>query len=362
MEIVSLFAGAGGLDLGFKRAGFRVAWANEFDKHICPTFARNFPDVALDSRSIAKIPSEEIPACDGVIGGPPCQSWSRSGSRRGIKDGRGQLFYEYIRVLRDKRPLFFLAENVGGILHQRHAGAWEKILETFREAGYTVRFKLLNANDFGIPQERLRVFIIGYRSDLRMRFEFPQPPEDQPKRTLREAIGDLVHSAEPALANNLSLGDELPVPNHEFWNGGFSSIFMSRNRVRGWDEPGFTVQATGRQAQLHPQAPKMPRIGKDEHEFVAAHRHLYRRLTIRECARLQTFPDDFVFVYRRLEHGYRMVGNAVPPLLGEVLAKVIFQNLIAHRMGRRTCQEHFGKDPGSVQMELAYGDPKSSAP
>ena len=112
MNIISLFSGAGGLDLGFHQAGFNTIWANEYDKEIWETFETNFSNTKLDRRSIVNIPSSEIPDAIGLIGGPPCQSWSEAGSLRGINDKRGQLFFEFIRVLRDKKPLFFLVENV----------------------------------------------------------------------------------------------------------------------------------------------------------------------------------------------------------------------------------------------------------
>ena len=116
MKLISLFTGAGGLDLGFEQAGLEVVWANEFDSTIWDTFKHNFPNAELDTRNIIDIPSSDIPEADGIIGGPPCQSWSEAGAGRGINDKRGQLFFEYIRILKDKEPLFFLAENVSGIL------------------------------------------------------------------------------------------------------------------------------------------------------------------------------------------------------------------------------------------------------
>ena len=124
LDIVSLFSGCGGLDLGFKKAGFNIVWANEFDKSIHETYEKNHLGTFLDKRDIRGIPSSEIPECIGVIGGPPCQSWSEAGAQRGINDERGKLFFEYIRVLRDKKPLFFLAENVSGMFHARHKEAF----------------------------------------------------------------------------------------------------------------------------------------------------------------------------------------------------------------------------------------------
>ena len=133
MNIVSFFTGAGGLDLGFKKAGFNIVWANEYDKDIWKTFEANFPNTVLDKRSIVKVLSDEVPDCDGIIGGPPCQSWSEAGALRGINDHRGQLFYEFIRILKDKQPKFFLAENVSGMLAKRHSEALVNIQKLFED-------------------------------------------------------------------------------------------------------------------------------------------------------------------------------------------------------------------------------------
>ena len=128
MKIVSFFSGAGGLDKGFEKAGFQTIWANEYDSTIWETFQINFPETKLDKRSITDISSEDVPdGIEGIIGGPPCQSWSEAGSRRGIDDKRGKLFYDYIRILKDKQPKFFLAENVSGILDPKHSEAFNNI-------------------------------------------------------------------------------------------------------------------------------------------------------------------------------------------------------------------------------------------
>ena len=312
MDIISLFSGAGGLDLGFHKAGFRTVVAIEYDKKICPTFRVNFPDIKLIEEDIRKISSSELPDnISGIIGGPPCQSWSEAGSLKGIEDARGQLFFEYIRILRDKKPLFFVAENVSGMLAGRHREAVESFLRQFDDAGYDVVYKLLNANDYDVAQDRDRVFYIGFRKDLNIReFEYPAPCKHKP--TLRECIWDLKDSVIPAKAHNKTNGDACKVPNHEYFIGAYSPIFMSRNRVRSWDEPGFTVQASGRQCQLHPQAPKMIKIEKNLQKFVEGKEDLYRRMSVREVARVQGFPDDFRFIYDDVNYGYKMIGNAVP--------------------------------------------------
>jgi DNA (cytosine-5)-methyltransferase 1 len=233
MNIISLFSGAGGLDLGFEKAGFNTIWANEYDKDIWETYEKNFPHTKLDRRSITKIPSNEIPETFGIIGGPPCQSWSEAGSLRGIDDHRGQLFFEFIRLLKDKKPLFFLAENVSGMLASRHKDALENIKTLFKESGYKLSFKMLNAHDFKVPQDRKRVFFIGYREDLGIEFEFPTGFDK--KRYLKDVIWDIKDTALAAEEKNYTNGNKCSLANHEYAIGTFSSMFMSRNRVRSLD-------------------------------------------------------------------------------------------------------------------------------
>ncbi len=329
MKIVSFFAGAGGLDLGFEQAGFDVVWANEYDKEIWETYEKNHPNTILDRRSIVNIHEDEVPECDGIIGGPPCQSWSEAGALRGIKDKRGQLFFDFIRILKAKQPKFFLAENVSGMLLGRHSEALENIKRMFENAGYNLSFQLLNASDYNVPQDRKRVFFIGIRKDLDFKFEFPKTIF--PKITLKEAIKDLENGVLSALEKNKTNGENCIIPNHEYMIGGFSTIFMSRNRVRSWDEQSFTIQAGGRHAPLHPQAPKMQFIEQNKRIFVPSKEHLYRRLSVRECARIQTFPDDFVFHYDKVSAGYKMIGNAVPVNLAKFLAENIKQQLVANQ-------------------------------
>ncbi|HOE07309.1 MAG TPA: DNA cytosine methyltransferase [Treponemataceae bacterium] len=328
MKIISLFSGAGGLDLGFKKAGFHIAMANEYDKNIWATYEKNH-NTPLIKGDIRNIKESDFPdEIDGIIGGPPCQSWSEAGSLKGIDDDRGKLFFEYIRILQNKKPKFFLAENVSGMLANRHSKAVENIVSMFKSSGYDVSLTLVNAADYGVPQDRKRVFYIGFRSDLGINFEFPKATtsENDKKITLKEAIGDLANSAVPAQPRN-KYNKNLKVSNHEYFTGAYSTIFMSRNRVRAWDEQAFTVQASGRQCQLHPQAPKMLKIEKDKCIFVPGNDKLYRRLTIRECARVQMFPDDFEFIYTDLDDGYKMVGNAVPVELARIVALSIKQQL-----------------------------------
>lgn len=329
MKVISLFSGCGGLDLGFEKAGFEIPIANEYDKTIWATFKANHPKTHLIEGDIRQIKEEDFPdEIDGIIGGPPCQSWSEAGSLRGINDSRGQLFFDYIRILNSKRPKFFLAENVSGMLANRHNEAVQNILKMFDECGYNVSLTLVNAKDYGVAQERKRVFYIGFRKELNVDFKFPQGStyDDDKKIVLKDIIWDLRDTAVPALDKNQTNPDA--INNNEYFIGSYSPIFMSRNRVKAWNEQGFTVQASGRQCQLHPQAPKMVKYAENDFRFVEGKEHLYRRMTIREVARLQGFPDDFKFIYKNTNDAYKMIGNAVPVNLAYEIAESIKNTLM----------------------------------
>ncbi|MCK5043576.1 DNA (cytosine-5-)-methyltransferase [Candidatus Pacearchaeota archaeon] len=325
MKIASFFSGAGGLDLGFTNCGFDLVFANDNWKGCWKTFEKNH-GIAINKKSIVDLSPDEIPKVAGFIGGPPCQSWSLAGRMKGIKDSRGKLFYNYINLINEKKPLFFLAENVAGILSPKHFNEFMKIIQAFKEIGYNVSYKLLDSKFYNVPQERKRVIIVGYHKSLNQKFEFPKV--NLRLISLRETIGNLPKPKRASERNKTN--GKLEIPNHEYMNGGFSTIYMSRNRVRSWDEQSFTIQAGGRHAPIHPQAPKMKFIDQNKRAFVKSKEHLYRRLSVRECARIQTFPDDFVFYYNDIADGYKMVGNAVPVKLAEAIAQKIIQDLKKH--------------------------------
>lgn len=317
MRVAALFSGAGGLDLGFKKAGFDVVWANEYDKTIWETFEKNHPETKLDRRSIRNIPNDELPEnIDGLIGGPPCQSWSLAGAMRGIEDDRGSLFYEYIRVLSHLKPKFFLAENVKGIVSKAHKQSFDHILNLFDEAGYTCHYEVLNACDYGVPQTRERVFIIGFRKDINVNFKFPKPVKD------KVYLNSVIKGLEDAIPHKKGTTLSSKIPNNEYLTGSFSTIFMSRNRRRNIDEHSFTIQAGGRHAPIHPLSPPMVKVDTDKFEFEGDYSKV-RRLSVRECARIQTFPDDFIFYYSNVNDGYKMIGNAVPVQLAFHIASSI---------------------------------------
>lgn len=316
MRVISFFAGCGGLDLGFKQAGFEVVWANEFDKNIHATYRLNHSSTILCEKDLREIDLSEIPDADGFIGGPPCQSWSVGGRGRGLHDERGQLFLKYIEIIKQKHPKFFVIENVFGMLTHQHISTFLIFIDTLEKANYNVHYAVLNAVDYRIPQDRKRVFIVGFSSELNCSFSFPKP--ENYVVSLRQAIGDITEN--PQFYSDF---DDVPLPplsNHDVYTGPFDTKFMARNRVRSWGEPSFTIQAQAKNAPLHPQAPPMRYVSSSKRIFEPGFDHLYRRLSVRECARIQTFPDSFKFIYSDVKMGYKMVGNAVPPRLAKSVA------------------------------------------
>lgn len=328
MNLISLFSGAGGLDLGFQIAGFRIMIANEIDAKICPTFRANFPDVHLIEGDIRKLSPSDFPDdIDGIIGGPPCQSWSEGGKQLGLDDERGKMFLTYIDFIQAKLPKFFVIENVKGILSDKHFLTFKKMLDQLKGAGYVVHYQLMNAMDYHVPQERYRVFVVGIRNDIDVNYQFPQP-DNSCFIALRQAIGDITEEPRKYTSERVDTRYDKWL-NHDVYMGPFDERFMARNRVRGWNEVSYTMQAKARNCPLHPQAPKMVYVSRDKQIFRPGYEHLYRRFSVRECARIQTFPDGFRFIYHDVCDGYKMVGNAVPPRLGRAIAlsvKVAFSH------------------------------------
>ena len=167
--------------------------ANEFDETIHKTYQFNHPNTYLCKSDIRKLKGEDIPDCDGFIGGPPCQSWSEGGRQLGLDDERGRLFFDYIRLIKEKHPKFFLIENVQGIINDKHFSTFLSFLSTLEEAGYVVSYSLLNAADYHIPQDRYRVFVVGFLKELNCTFNFPKA-FGKPYVTLRKAIGDIIEN------------------------------------------------------------------------------------------------------------------------------------------------------------------------
>ncbi|SEF81479.1 DNA cytosine methyltransferase [Parabacteroides chinchillae] len=351
MKVASFFAGCGGLDLGFEQAGYDVIWANEFDEAIHETYQFNHPNTYLCKSDIRTLKAANIPDCDGFIGGPPCQSWSEGGKQLGLNDERGRLFLDYIQLIKEKRPQFFIIENVQGIISDKHFKTFLSFLSNLECAGYVVSYSLLNAADYRIPQDRFRVFIVGFIKELDSAFRFPEPLP-KPFVTLQKAIGDITEK--PRFYNNERVNQEYGKwINHDTFAGPFDAKFMARNRIRAWNEVSFTIQAQAKNCPLHPQAPTMKYISPNQRAFLPGCEHLYRRLSVRECARIQTFPDKFRFFYTDIKEGYKMVGNAVPPRLARSLALSIKDAL--NSMGRKKEADvlvAYYKDEHQLRMTL----------
>lgn len=301
LTAVSLFAGAGGLCLGFRNAGVRILYANDFNKDACATYRLHSPEVTVVQGDISKIAAEDIPDADLLIGGPPCQGFSIGGSRNEA-DPRNQLYKEYLRVLTAKQPKACVFENVKGLLSMSGGEVFKQILSDLDTAGYTVFYQVLNAKDYGVPQSRERLIVVGFRKDLGVT-DFVIPKYTGPSMT----IGDVLKG--------------LPEPAPEdVCTAPYSPQYLMRNRRRDWHEVAFTVVAMAKQIAIHPSSPPMIRIHKDLSEFGKG--GVTRRLSYRECALLQTFPADMEFV-GSLTSKYKQVGNAVPPKLAEWVAEAV---------------------------------------
>jgi DNA (cytosine-5)-methyltransferase 1 len=330
LQVASFFSGLGGLDSGFSLAGrgFQTIWANELEAQIAQSFEANHGSDVMVRGSLTDIRSQDVPKVDGMIGGPPCQSWSSAGARRGRNDPRGELFFKYVEVVSTHQPTFFVAENVPGLTHLRNAASLRLILDDLVAAGYNVSFGLLNAADYNVAQDRRRLFIIGYRRDTGRYFV---PPAPNSRITLSDALNGLDPASAIPWSTLSELGSRvIPHDNHHFFDSGhFSMIYMSRNRVRAWDEQSFTIQASASHAPLHPQAPKMTWVGKDKFEFnpSAMQLGLYRRFSVREIALIQGFDAGYLLKYSAINTGYKMIGNAVPPPLAKAIATQIADDL-----------------------------------
>lgn len=305
---VSLFCGAGGMDMGFHNAGFDVVWANDFYRDACDTYA-GWSGATVICEDITKIEAGSIPDADFMTFGFPCQGFSLSGPRK-LDDSRNRLYHECVRIVKAKRPFFFVAENVKGLLSMGGGSIFEAILADFGNCGYNVFYKLLNAKDYGVPQDRERVVIIGFRKDLGIvdadDYAFPEPCPDV--MTIRDAISNI----------NPLTSDICFAP--------YSSRYMSRNRRRDWDDVSFTIPAMAKQVPLHPGSPLMHKLGADLWEFGKG--GVTRRLSWQECAAIQTFPDGMWFC-GDLTSKYKQIGNAVPVKLAQAVAESIKTALLS---------------------------------
>jgi len=306
-KIASLFSGCGGMDLGaeggfsflgknYKRLGTKTVYAMDFDKAICDIYNYNFQNECY-LQDIRQLKSDNVPNHDILTGGFPCQSFSvvaQNPKRLGYKDERGKLFFEMCRILKDKRPSVFIAENVKGILSANKGEAFPLIIKEFEKAGYRIKHKILNAVHYGVPQKRERVFIIGFRNKKAYeRFDFPLPITEKnpvpislivmPDREVEEKY----YFSEKAL-NGLSKTKHLKS--------------MSKGRVQKLNEPSNTVGAHLAKVSLNSTDPVLYNRGR------------YRMFTPREVARIQSFPDTFKLSGSRTAN-YKALGNAVAPVV-----------------------------------------------
>lgn len=311
-RILSLFSGCGGLDLGleggftylghqYAENPFEIVWANDINEKATKTQKLNFPNTEVVCGDIVKLLADGIKMPDNidvVVGGFPCQDFSLAGKRRGLTVKRGQLYLSMAKVIEMKQPKVFLAENVKGLLSWENGLAIKTITEDFAKLGYDVDYKLLHTADFGVPQTRERVIIVGIRKDLGLKMKWVEPTHSDDKKsglkpwvTLQEAIGDI---------ENEEVQRTMP-------NFGYSKA----KRIKGTQ--GNTITKADRPA---------PTMRAEHHGNIEFHYKLPRRLSAREAARIQSFPDNFEFV-SSVTDAYRQVGNAVAPVFGWHLAQML---------------------------------------
>lgn len=301
MTIISLFSGAGGLDLGLIQGGNEVVWANDFDRDAVESYRYNIGD-HIQFGDIKDVGVADIPNADVVVGGFPCQGFSQANQLRSVDDGRNQLYRFFLKVVNAKRPKFFIAENVKGILSLGKGEAIKRIMADFTDAGYDVELHLVNMADYGVPQTRQRVIIVGQRNDLgnEMLFRFPQPTHDRKNPALKPWV-----SIEKALSKYPDPDSPNKVVNHEY-----SSYKVEYRNFTGH-----------RKTDPHKPCPTILARGNGGGGVCAIpHYNGKRRLTIRESAAIQTFPDSFRF-FGKMNACYRQIGNAVPVLFARLLGK-----------------------------------------
>lgn len=300
MRVVSLFSGAGGLDLGFKMAGHDVVWANDLYEDAVHTYQKNIGDHII-LEDVRNISADEIPDCDIVIGGFPCQGFSVANTKRHIGDERNELYKQLIRVIEDKRPKFFLAENVKGLTNLGKGEVFKMILSDFEHLGYEVLYKILNAADYGVPQTRLRVIIVGVRRDIDWEYEVPKATHSQDGR---DGLPAWVNVSD-ALKGLPDPDSENNIPNHTYSKYKLNINGYIGHRLLDPDKPAPTVTARGDN-----------RGGV----VILPHPNGQRRMSCRELASVQSFPVDYEFAGNNSSI-YRQIGNAVPPLLAYAVAK-----------------------------------------
>ena len=316
LKVASLFCGCGGTDVGllgdfdflgkhYESNGMEIVYANDIDDNACNIFKENF-GITPDNRDIREVKSEEIPEFDILTGGFPCQSFSiiaQNPKRLGVKDERGKLFFEMCRILRERQPKCFIAENVKGILTANKKSAFPLILKEFEESGYDVQYRILNSANYGVPQKRERVIIVGFRKDLNIDFSFPDVEiEDENnfapiKKVIEKKVDEKYFFSERAVAGMMKKRES-----------------MNKGRAQDINKPCNTVGA------------HLAKVSLNSTDPVLMEGKRYRRFTPREVARIQSFPDDFELVGSEAAQ-YRALGNAIPPVMFWYVAKSVKEDL-----------------------------------
>jgi DNA (cytosine-5)-methyltransferase 1 len=337
LTTVSLFSGCGGADIGATRAGANIILANDNNSAALATYRKYQHLVASSSAEIMEGNIEEIkafPACDLLLGCYPCQTFTMGGPRSPEGDPRSLLYRQFGRCIKVSNPKFFVTENVAGLAWLNKGKYLKNQLEYFCLAGrgYNISLDLVDAKEYGVPQGRKRVFIVGVRKDLALYYWFPSPTHG--------ALGDgLLPWASHGEALK-ALPIEAEGEYYDYPNEPFSWWYMSRNRKRKWEDPSYAIQGNWRHVPLHPASPTMHMVEsnlkdgfKQRWEFTGTYDHLEghperpkldnpRRLSWRECAAIQGFPTGFEPV-GSIASKYQQIGNATPPLLVETLIKGI---------------------------------------
>jgi len=305
--IVSLFTGCGGMDLGaeggfvflgkkYQKLKTKTIFAMDFDAPICEIYNANFP-IKCEVKDIRHLKSADVPQHDILTGGFPCQSFSviaQNPKRLGYKSEKGQLFFEMCRILKEKKPSVFVAENVKGLLSANKGEAFPLIIKEFEKAGYHVKYKVLNASHYGVPQKRERVFIVGFRNEkLRDKFEFPKPTTEKNPITLSQVILPDNEIEEKYYFSEKAVKGALTTKHAKT---------MNKGRIQKLSEPCNTVGAHLAKVSLNSTDPVLYRNGR------------YRMFTPREVARIQSFPDNFILTGSR-GNNYKALGNAVAPVM-----------------------------------------------
>lgn len=316
-KVVSLFAGCGGSDLGivggftyngvdYEKLPFEIACAVDIDKKAMSTHSLNFPGVSQICGDICEIESKDIPDHDVLIGGFPCQSFSTVNPSKNPFDDRANLYKQMVRILRDKKPIAFIAENVKGLTTLRKGEIFNTVKKAFEESGYKLYYKLMNASDYGIPQKRERIIIVGIRDDISIGFEFPEETTKDKKIPLSVAVEKLaIDDKKYYFSERAVQGMKNAKPN------------MKRGLWQKLEEPCLTITSHLAKVSLNSRDPVL---------LVDCEKELYRRFTPREAARIQSFPDSFKFAGSEID-AYRQIGNAIPPVLFWHVCKQLSENL-----------------------------------